>query len=61
MDKGMVVAGGGACLNNIANLISEKTGVPCFVAEDPLRCVAKGTGAMLDNLDIYKKSLMAKK
>jgi rod shape-determining protein MreB len=61
MDKGMVVAGGGACLSNIANLISERTGVPCFVAEDPLRCVAKGTGAMLDNLDIYKKSLMTKK
>lgn len=61
MDKGMVVAGGGACLQNIANLISQRTGVPCFVADDPLRCVAKGTGAVLDNLDIYKKSLMAKK
>lgn len=61
MDKGMVLAGGGACLKNIAALISQKTGVPCFIAEDPLRCVAKGTGAVLDNLDIYKKSLMAKK
>lgn len=61
MDKGMVVAGGGACLSNIASLISQKTGVPCFVADDPLRCVAKGTGAMLDNLEIYKKSLMFKK
>lgn len=61
MDKGMVIAGGGACLKNIATLISQKTGVPCFVAEDPLRCVARGTGAVLDNLDIYKKSLMAKK
>lgn len=61
MDKGMVVAGGGACLRNIAPLISEKTGVPCFVAEDPLMCVAKGTGAVLDNLDVYKKSIMSKK
>ncbi|HOI60354.1 MAG TPA: rod shape-determining protein [Candidatus Pacearchaeota archaeon] len=61
MDKGMVLAGGGACLKNIATLISQRTGVPCFIAEDPLRCVAKGTGAVLDNLDIYKKSLMAKK
>ena len=61
MDKGMVIAGGGACLRNIATLISQKTGVPCFIAEDPLRCVAKGTGVVLDNLDIYKKSLMAKK
>ena len=61
MDKGMVIAGGGACLKNIATLISQKTGVPCFVGEDPLRCVAKGTGAVLDNLDVYKKSLMGKK
>jgi rod shape-determining protein MreB len=61
MDKGMVVAGGGACLRNIASLISQATGVPCFVADDPLSCVAKGTGVVLDNLDVYKKSVMAKK
>jgi len=61
MDKGMVVAGGGACLRNIASLLSKSTGVPCFVADDPLSCVARGTGAVLDNLDIYKKSIMAKK
>lgn len=61
MDKGMVIAGGGACLKNIANLISQKTGVPCFIAEDALHCVVKGTGMVLDNLDVYKKSLMTKK
>lgn len=61
IDKGMVVAGGGACLRNIATLISQSTGVPCFVADDPLFCVAKGTGAVLDNLDLYKKSVIAKK
>ena len=61
MDKGMVVAGGGACLRNIAVLLSRSTGVPCFVADDPLSCVARGTGAVLDNLDLYKKSIMAKK
>ncbi|MFA5086277.1 MAG: rod shape-determining protein [Candidatus Paceibacterota bacterium] len=61
MDKGMVVAGGGACLRNIAVLLSKSTGVPCFVADDALSCVAKGTGAVLDNLDLYKKSIMAKK
>jgi len=61
MDKGMVVAGGGACLRNIAALLSKTTGVPCFVADDPLSCVAKGTGAVLDNLDLYKKSIMVKK
>jgi rod shape-determining protein MreB len=61
MNKGMVVAGGGACLRNIASLLSQATGVPCFVAEESLNCVAKGTGAVLDNLDLYKKSIMAKK
>lgn len=61
MDKGMVVAGGGACLRNIAVLLSRSTGVPCFVADDPMSCVAKGTGAVLDNIDLYKKSIMVKK
>lgn len=61
MDKGMVVSGGGALLRNIDEFISKNTGVPCFVAEDPLSCVAKGTGAVLENLEVYKKSIMAKK
>jgi rod shape-determining protein MreB len=61
MDKGMVIAGGGACLRNVAALVSQATGVPCFIADDPLACVAKGTGAVLDNLDVYKKSVMTKK
>ncbi len=61
MDKGMVLAGGGALLKNFDTLIAESTGVPCFVAEDPLLCVAKGTGAVLENLDVYKKSIMSKK
>lgn len=61
MDKGMVVSGGGALLRNIDVLISETTGVPCFIAEEPLSCVAKGTGSVLDNLDLYKRSIMIKK
>ncbi len=61
MDKGMVISGGGALLGNIDELISQATGVPCFLAEDPLLCVAKGTGVVLDNLDAYKKSIMTKK
>lgn len=61
MDKGMVLAGGSAQLRNFDVLISEATGVPCFVAEDPILCVAKGTGAVLENLDVYKKSIMSKK
>ncbi len=60
MDKGMILTGGGALLDNIDVLITEKTGVPSFVAEDALLSVAKGAGAVLDNLDAYKKSIMSK-
>ncbi|KKS19682.1 MAG: Cell shape determining protein, MreB/Mrl family [Candidatus Roizmanbacteria bacterium GW2011_GWC2_41_7] len=61
MDKGMVISGGGALLNNIDKLIAKETGVPCFVAEEPLLCVVKGTGVVLENLDVYKKSIMSKR
>jgi rod shape-determining protein MreB len=61
IDKGMTMSGGGAMIRNIAGLISQETGVPCFTAEDPLLCVAKGTGLVLENLDVYKKSIMSKK
>jgi len=61
MDKGMVLSGGGALLRNIDQLIAQATGVPCFLAEDPMLCVARGTGVILENLEIYKKSIMAKK
>ncbi len=61
MDKGMIVSGGGALLNNIDELITQTIGVPCFIAEEPLLCVAKGTGVVLENLEVYKKSIMSKK
>ncbi len=61
MDKGMILSGGGALLRNIDELIAQVTGVPCFLSENPLLCVAKGTGVVLENLEAYKKSIMAKK
>ena len=61
MDKGMVLSGGGALLRNIDTLIAQSTGVPCFIADEPMLCVAKGTGVVLDNLDVYKKSIMSKR
>jgi len=61
MDKGMILSGGGALLKNIDELITKTTGIPCFIAQDPLLCVAKGTGIVLENLDAYKKSIMSKK
>ena len=61
MDKGMILSGGGALVRNIDELIARATGVPCFLAEDPLLCVAKGTGVVLESLGAYKKSIMVKK
>ncbi|MDP4007068.1 MAG: rod shape-determining protein [bacterium] len=61
MDKGMIISGGGALLKNLDQLISQTTGVPCFLAGDPLTCVARGAGAVLDNLEVYKRSIMVKR
>ena len=61
IDKGMIMTGGTALLKNLDQYISQSIGVPCFVAEEPLLCVAKGTGLALDNLDSYKKSILSSK
>jgi len=61
IDKGMVLSGGSSLLRNIDKLLSQATGVPAFVADDALLCVAKGTGIALDNLDAYKRSILAMK
>ena len=50
IDKGMVLSGGGAMIRRLDELIAQATGVPCFVADEPLFCVAKGTGVVLENL-----------
>jgi len=60
MDKGIVLSGGGALLRNLDKLITKVTGVPCYVADDALLCVAKGTGVALDNLDVYKRTISMK-
>ena len=61
MNKGMFISGGGGMLDKIDELVTKTTGVPCYIADDPLLCVAKGTGIALENLDVYKRSIMSKK
>jgi len=61
IDKGMVLSGGGALLRKFDTLISNSTGVPCYVADDPLLCVARGTGIALENLESYKRSILSAK
>lgn len=61
IERGMVLAGGGALLRKIDEYFTLHTGVPSQVAEEPFFCVAKGTGIVLEHLDAYKKSIMSKK
>jgi rod shape-determining protein MreB len=58
IDKGMVMSGGGALLRSFDRLLTQVTGVPCHVAENPLNCVAMGTGIALEHFDFFKKSLV---
>lgn len=58
IDKGIVMSGGTSTLRNFDRFMTELTGVPCHVAEEPLLCVVRGTGVAIDNLDLYKKSIV---
>ncbi len=55
IDHGIVLSGGGALLRHLPDVISEATKVPVFVAQDPLDCVAVGTGESLKSIDVMKK------
>ncbi len=59
IDKGIIMSGGTSLLRNIDQLISKATGVPAYVADDALYCVAKGTGIALENLEAYKRSILS--
>lgn len=58
VDRGMVMTGGGAMLRNMDRLLTQETGVPCFVAEDPLSCVAMGAGRALENYAIMRRAMV---
>ena len=59
--QGIILSGGTSQLRNLDVLVSEHTGVPTYIAEDPLLCVVKGTGIALENLESYKRSILATK
>ncbi|MFH0819551.1 MAG: rod shape-determining protein [bacterium] len=61
IDKGMILSGGSSQLRNIDKLLTRAIGVQAFVADEPMLCVAKGTGIALENLELYKRSIIAAK
>ena len=54
MEKGIVLAGGGALIKNLDKLLSIETGMPVYIAEEPLDCVVRGTGKTLEDLERLK-------
>ncbi len=58
VEKGIVLAGGGALIRNLDKLLSQRTGMPVYIAENPLECVVKGTGKTLEDLERLKTVLI---
>lgn len=58
VEKGIVLAGGGALIKNLDKLLSQKTNMPVYTAENPLECVVKGTGKTLEDLERLKSVLI---
>ena len=61
IDRGIVMAGGGALLKGVDKLISQETNIPVYACEDPLLSVARGTGKVLENIEVLKKVLIQPK
>ncbi len=57
IDKGIILTGGGALLRGIDRLLTIETGVPCYVADNPLACVAIGAGLALERIDVLRRNL----
>jgi rod shape-determining protein MreB len=54
-ERGICITGGGGLLYGMEKFIAEHTKVPCYIAEDPVSCVAIGTGKALEDLDLYSR------
>ena len=61
MEKGIVLSGGSVQLHHMPEFLERYLGVQVYIAEDPLFCVAKGTGLILNHLDTYKRTLLNKR
>src|SRR3989338_24177 len=61
IDRGIIMTGGSSQLRNFPELMFRRTGVKAVLANDAYFCVAKGTGVALEHLDLYKKSIIAKR
>jgi len=61
IDQGIIMTGGSSQLRNLPELVFRRTGVKAILAENPLYCVAKGTGIALEHLDTYKRSIIVKR
>jgi rod shape-determining protein MreB len=57
IDRGIVLTGGGALLRHVDALLTQETGVPCQVAENPMHCVAIGAGIALEHIEVIKRNL----
>lgn len=56
VEKGLILTGGGSLLTGLVNVLEENLTIPVLIAESPLTCVAEGTGILLDNIKLLKKS-----
>ena len=61
MEKGIILSGGSAQLRDLQEFFKHSLGVAAYVAEDPILCVAKGTATILNNLDVYKRTLLSRR
>jgi len=58
LDRGIVLTGGGALLRGLAKRIRHETNLPVYVADEPMTCVARGTGIVLENMSAFSKVLV---
>lgn len=60
IDKGITMSGGTSTLRNLDRLVTQETGVPAHIADEPLLCVVRGTGLVLENIELWKRSVTTK-